>query len=113
MKVLLLQDVRGIGRRMEIKNVADGYARNFLIARKLAIPADETALHLKEELDQTVSAEIGKVKEVAEKLKTLQLEFIVKIGAKGEVFGSVGAEAIKKSLAEKGFSEVKIVLAKP
>ena len=43
MKVLLLKDVKKIGRRMEVKDVSDGYARNFLFARKLAVPADEAA----------------------------------------------------------------------
>ena len=52
MKVLLLQDVKKVGRKFDVKDVADGYARNFLLANKLAVPADASALKLKAEADQ-------------------------------------------------------------
>jgi large subunit ribosomal protein L9 len=52
MKVILLQDVRGIGRRYEVKNVADGYARNFLIPQKLATFADQKSLAEKGKHDE-------------------------------------------------------------
>ncbi len=113
MKVLLIQDVRGIGRRMEIKNVSDGYARNFLFARKLAVPADEKALHLKEEQVRAEETEIAALRTQAQTLKDIILLFPVKIGVKGEVFGSIKSGEIQKALQDKGFSKFEIELLKP
>ncbi len=113
MKVLLLQDVRGVGRKNEIKEVSDGYARNFLIARKLAVAANESAMKFKAEVDASEQATIKRYAALAEKLGKESFEFSVKTGAKGEVFGSVTKEDIKKHLFAKGFSEGEIVLPKP
>src|SRR3989344_3723885 len=83
MKVLLLEDVKGFGRRMEVKNASDGYARNFLIARKLAVPADDVAMSLKKQSETRESALTEKWKSQADKLKKDTLEFAVKTGEKG------------------------------
>ncbi|TSC88822.1 MAG: large subunit ribosomal protein L9 [Parcubacteria group bacterium Gr01-1014_3] len=113
MKVLLLQDVRGVGRKNEVKEVSDGYARNFLIARKLAVAANESAMKFKAEVDANEQAAINRYKALAEKISKESFEFFVKTGAKGEVFGSVTKEDVRKHLSEKGFSEVEVVLPKP
>lgn len=112
MKVLLLQDVKGIGRRMEIKNVSDGYARNFLIARKLAVPADEKAARVKSQSEAREEELAAKWRNQIEKLKNDPVEFRVKTGEKGEVFGSVKKDQIAKILKEKGY-DCEVLLDQP
>lgn len=88
---------------MEIKDVSDGYARNFLIAKKLAVPADEAAIKLKAQTEKKEKELVVGYQKLAERLKTENLEFQVKTGAKGEVFGSVTAEDIKDALLRQGY----------
>ncbi len=113
MEVLLLEDVRGIGRRMEVKRVADGYARNFLVPRKLAMPMGSEAHALKtsaqasEKIFQTKSVELIK------KLESEPIELTVKTGVHGEVFGSVKAEDIDVALRKNGFGAARAKLEKP
>lgn len=106
MKVILLQDVKGHGKKGELCNVSDGYARNFLFPKKLAIEADNTALndlknreaaaahHKKEEIDAA--------KATAAKLEGKTVAISAKAGSNGKLFGSVTskeiAAEIKKSL---------------
>ncbi len=113
MKVLLLQDVKKVGRKNEVKDVSDGYARNFLFAQKLAVPADEGAMKVKARIDANEQALIDGYKAQAAKLKKDVLEFKVKAGQKGEVFGSVSAEDIRKALEAKGYHDAKVRLEKP
>lgn len=113
MKVLLLQDVKKVGRKMEVKEVSDGYARNFLIARKLAVPAGEGAMKLKSETNHRENELVNKFQRLAERLNSEILEFKVKAGEKGEVFGSVTSEQISKVLAEKGYEDFEVLLEKP
>ncbi len=110
MKVVLLQDVKGIGRRNEVKSVSDGYARNFLFPRKFAILADTEGLGKKAESDIQERALLDEFEKEREKLKNTALTFTVKVGSKGEVFSSVPASAIEKALREKGFNEAKVEL---
>lgn len=110
MKVLLLQDVKKVGRKHDIKEVSDGYARNFLIARKLAVPADASALKLKAEMEKQEQELVARYSAAASKLKNEILEFPVRSGSKGEVFGSVTAADIKKALEAKGFSDFTVEL---
>ena len=110
MKVLLLQDVKKIGRRYDVKEVSDGFARNFLIAKKLAVPADESALRLKAEVDRKEQEEKAVAVAAVGKLKGEILEFKVRSGDKGEVFGSVTEADIKKSLEAKGYKGFSIAL---
>lgn len=98
MKVVLLQDVKGKGKKGELCNVSDGYARNFLFPKKLAVEADNAALnelknreeaiahHKKEELDQA--------KEIAAKLDGKTVSITAKAGAGGKLFGSVTSKEI-------------------
>ena len=103
MKVVLLQDVKDLGRKGELVNASDGYARNFLFPRKLAVEA--TAGRLKEIEDRKASEknrkemELHAAKELAEKLSKLEVLFRTKAGENGKLFGSITgkdvAEAIK------------------
>ena len=113
MRVLLLQDIKKIGKRNEIKDVSDGYARNFLISQKLAILADSKAVHLQQEILQKVAQATKHYQDLAERLKKEKIEFTVKIGKQGEVFDSVNRGMITERLSAKGYSDYEIVLEKP
>ena len=114
MKVILLQDIRGLGKRNDIKEVNDGYARNFLIAKKLAIQKTPSAeaqreTHIKKEKEVLLA-----LQETAHALAQEPFNLALKTGAHGEVFSSIGKEDIKKALIEKGYKDCKeIELAKP
>lgn len=110
MKVLFLKDVKGVGKRMEVKNVSDGYARNFLLPRGLAVLADATHMSEKQSWDAHEAAATTAIVHAKARLRETVLVFQVKTGARGEVFGSVGAEEIKKALHEKGFPDASITL---
>jgi large subunit ribosomal protein L9 len=117
MKVLLLADVRGTGRNGDVKEVREGYARNFLIPRGLAEAATEEVLANKEASDTaraTVRAERRReAGRYAEELTTLALSFPVKAGVHGEVFGSVTAKDIQGALAARGYHGITVKLTKP
>ena len=103
MKVVLQQDVKGQGKKGELVNVSDGYARNYLFPRKLAIEATADALNtinLKEKARREQEAfEKARLTEVAEKLKESPVKVTAKAGSSGRLFGSVTnveiAEALK------------------
>lgn len=108
MKVILLQDVPNVGRKNEVKEVNSGFARNFLLARKLAIPATEgTVQKINQEKEQKEKAKSKKYEEgkkLVEKLKSLTLNFKVKIGEKGKSFGSVTETKIVEALKKLNFN---------
>ena len=107
MKVILLCDVKGQGKKNEIINVSDGYARNFLFPQKKAIPADAKAtseLKSKEDAKQyKINEERKAALALAERIKELKLEFKMGHGQDGHLYGSVTskdiAEALKKELS--------------
>lgn len=111
MKVILLQDIPKVGRKNEIKEVSDGYARNFLFARNLARPATAEALKIleikKAREEKEKSDEYQKYKILAERLKNVILNFKVKIGVKGRAFGSVTPLKIKEALKKQGIETEK------
>jgi len=110
MKVILKQDVKGVGRRYEIKNVADGYANNFLIPKKLAEYASPDAIKKAELLKATDVAEM----EIREKLTEKQIEMLkgVKISLnkkgneKGHLFEQVHPIEISEALKEQAKIEI-------
>ena len=105
MKVILLQDVKGSGKKGEVVNVSDGYANNYLFRNKLAEPADEyrKAVALKE------------AKEAAERLSAVTVTVPVTVGANGKLFGALNTQAIADALAKAGCAvdKKKIVLPQP
>lgn len=119
MKVILLKDVKAIGRKGELKEVKEGYARNFLLAKNLATAATPAALaEWKSKNDQAVaakSARISFLKKEAELLKEKEFVFQLKADSeKGTVFGSVTVNDIKKKIqSERGLDDFKIDLEKP
>lgn len=102
MKIILLEEVRSLGHKYDVKEVSDGYARNFLFANKLAKPATAGAIKELEALKNKVrknEAELLKHLEgAARKLRETALEFTLKTDAAGSVFGSVTKEMILKAL---------------
>lgn len=107
MKVILLQDVKKQGKKDQIIDVSDGYAQNFLIKNGLAVQATETSKkRLASELDIKKKAEeenIEKCRELAEKLKNIELEIKVKTGEHNKVFGNVSSKQIHEELKKKGY----------
>ena len=105
MKVILLKDVKGTGKKGELANVSDGYARNFLLPRKLAREADAQALNELKNAEQSkqhrIAVETAEAKANAEKLEGQVLEMTAKAGQGGKLFGSVTNKEIASAVAQK------------
>ena len=102
MKVILTADVKGQGKKDQLVEVSDGYARNFLFPRKLAIPADNqamTELKNKEASKQhKIDTERAKAQEIAKKLESIVIKIKVGAGADGHLYGSVTSKEIAEKL---------------
>jgi large subunit ribosomal protein L9 len=103
MKVILSKDVAGTGKAGEVKDVADGYARNYLIPRKLAIPATGGALRSVEQKkaseQKKVAAEEAAARALAERLTTAPVVLTAKVGDQGRLYGSITSGDIAEQLS--------------
>jgi len=111
MRIILLQDVAGLGKKYDVKNVSDGYARNFLFPKKLAKIAVEKEVK-KLEIQKAASEKQRQetenlLDELAKKLSGKEFHFYPEVGKKGEVYDSVKKESIKKALLS-SISDLKI-----
>ena len=110
MKVILLADVRKVGKKGEMVNVADGYGQNYLIKNKLAVMATEHSKEIlkKQEADKQAENEKKKQEAIAlkEKMKDITLEFKLSGGTKGRVYGAVSTKQIVEELKNKHGIEV-------
>ena len=101
MKVILQQDVKGQGKRGQLVNVSDGYARNFLLPKKLAVPANADNMNKMIMQDKAkkaqMEAEKAEAQATAEKLKELMVKIPAKAGA-GGLFGAVTSKEISEAL---------------
>ena len=110
MKVLLLKDVKGVGHKNEIKNVSDGYARNFLLAKGLGLIATEQVLKQQEQILKSESVAIEKKKAILKKLAATPINLGIKVGKDGSIFGSITKEIIQEKLKDMGYSDITIIL---
>ena len=104
MKVLLIKDVKTLGKAGELKEVADGYGKNFLIGKGLALHATTEVINKwkseQKKLAEKEAKEIADAKELAEKLNATKLTIKHKIGANGHLIGSVTNKEITESLQQ-------------
>lgn len=98
MKVVLLADVKGLGKKGELCNASDGYARNFLFPKKLAVEADNAALNELKNREESAAhhkqEEINKAKETTSLLNGKTVTLTAKAGSGGRLFGSVTSKEI-------------------
>jgi len=115
-KVILVKDVKNVGKAGEVVNVSDGYGRNYLIPKGLAIEATESNLKMlnekKKAEERKRQQELEQAKELAQKLSKVGVTLKVKAGENGKLFGSVTSKDVEEALKEKGFEidKKKIVL---
>lgn len=116
MRVILLQDIEKLGKKYEVKEVANGYARNFLFPKGLAEPATESALKeleaKKAALELVAEADLKITEELVANLDGQEIEITAKIDEEGKLYGSITPLRIVKALQKKGFdikkSQVKL-----
>ena len=120
MKVILLQDVKGKGKKGQMIEVSDGYARNFMLPRKLATEATADAINTMKMNDKATQERIAKEKaealEISHKLREMTLVVTAKGGGAGRLFGSVTNQEIADALKAKSgiaLDKRKIVIADP
>ena len=105
MEVILLQDVKGVGKKNQTVNVNDGYANNFLFPRKLAVKVSKTSVQIL--ANQQENARIAEEKaqqearELATKLQNMEVRFKVKVGKEGKTFGSVSLKQVEEEFKRK------------
>ncbi|ENK1245109.1 50S ribosomal protein L9 [Clostridium tepidum] len=104
MKVILLKDVKSLGKKGDLVNASDGYARNYLIPKKLAEQATENNLHIlnnkKEAERRQKLKELEEAQKLAKSLMGKEIKFKVKIGENGRLFGSITSKDISEKLKE-------------
>ena len=120
MKVILLQDVKGKGKKGQLLEISDGYARNFLLPRKLAVEATADALNTKKMNDKAAAEKTAKERaealEISKKLREMTLVVTAKGGGAGRLFGSVTNQEIADALKAKSgiaLDKRKIVISDP
>jgi large subunit ribosomal protein L9 len=119
MEILLLQKVEKLGEAGQVLKVTDGYARNFLIPRRLAVPATSGAVEIAKHLSQKRQAELRKILDEAqalrERIESLECKITVKSGREDKLYGSVTNVDIARELQGLGVSidRKKIVLKEP
>lgn len=117
MRIILLKDIKGLGKKLEVKEVKEGYARNALIPQRLAEIGTPTALaHLATKQAEANAEHAARMVTLREEMTRLQneiVEFKVKVGEKDEVFGSITSKTIDHALVGKGYVHAKAHLLHP
>ena len=105
MKIILLKDVKGKGKKGDVINASDGYARNFLLPRGLAKEATDTNVHIlnkqKEAERRQKLAEIEEAQKLANDLKDREIKIVTKAGENGKLFGAITNKDIAKEIKER------------
>ncbi len=111
MKVILLKDIEKLGKRLDVKDVKKGYARNYLIPNDLARPVTKETLEwlsIQKEITQKKQEdELKKTQALVAEIDGRELSFSMKVGDKGQLFESLTAQKIKDALKEEGFEILK------
>ena len=119
MKVILLQDVKGKGKKGQMIEVSDGYARNYMLPRKIAVEATADAVNTMRMNDKATQGRIAREKaeamEISRKLREMTVTVTAKGGGAGRLFGSVTNQEIADALAKTGINldKRKITIAEP
>ena len=120
MKVILLEDVKSLGKKGQIVDVSDGYARNFILAKKLGLEATSKNLNdlklKKAHEDKLAAQRLHEAKDFAAKLEGLQVTLKIKAGEGGKLFGSISSKEIAEAAKEQLGLEIdkkKLVLPNP
>ena len=120
MKVILLQDIKGVGKKDEIINASDGHAKNYLFPKKLAVPADKEHMSKLEAKKSSENHKKELEKEAAnknkEKISKITLKIATKCGENGKIFGSITSKEIAENLKKQYQIEVdkkKVQLSEP
>ena len=104
MKVILLEDVKALGKKGQIVNVNDGYARNFILPKKLGLEANNKNLNdlkLKKANDEKIAQEqLDEAQELGKKIEAGKVELAIKVGEGGRTFGSVSTKEIAAAVKE-------------
>ena len=104
MQVILTQDVKGKGKKGQMVNVSDGYARNYLIPRGLATEATKSNINVlkgkQEQLEYKIKTETEEAKAIVEKMKEIKVVINAKAGANGKLFGSVTSKEVAEELTK-------------
>ncbi|MGD7045607.1 50S ribosomal protein L9 [Jeotgalibacillus proteolyticus] len=105
MKVIFLKDVKGKGKKGEVKNVADGYAHNYLLKNKLAVEANAGTVNQldaqKKKQEKAQEEELQQAEELKETLEKLTVELTAKSGEGGRLFGSITSKQIAEELKKR------------
>ena len=106
MRVIFIKDVKGQGKKGEIKTVADGYGKNFLIKNGYAVMATQTSLKILDEQNKEAQKQeeenIKKCEELKKQIENLKIKISVKAGEGDRVFGSVSTKVVHEELLNKG-----------
>ena len=120
MKVILQQDVKGQGKKGQLVDVSDGYARNFLLAKKLAVLATPENVNTMKQQEKAKkaqqAAEKAEAEATAKKLESLTVKVVAKAGEGGRLFGAVTGKEIAEALAKQHgvtINKAKLVLDEP
>ena len=120
MKVILRQDVKGQGKKGQLVDVSDGYARNFLLPKKLAVIATAENLNTMKQQEKArkaqQAAEKAEAEALSKKLESLTVKVAAKAGEGGRLFGAVTAKEISECLAQQhglNIAKTKLVLDEP
>lgn len=111
MKIVLLENIDGVGKKYDIKNVNDGYARNFLIPKELAKLATEETIAWANDIraleSEKATQELEQVGGIVSNIDGLEVEIFVKVGDKGQLFEKIDSQDVAEKLKQLGYSVTK------
>lgn len=120
MKVILLDDIKGVGKKNEIVNASEGYAKNYLFPKKLAVEANKSNVNhldnIKKNQEAKRQEELEQARLLGDEIEKKQIKIAVKIGNNGKLFGAVTNKEISAALKEQAGLDIekkKIVLSEP